>query len=257
MRKTKITRGETIFKDNQYGLRKRKNLVRRTQKDPPGSKKYGNKLKKRKNLVRRVKKKSPSWKKCGETIIEKKQYELRKRKKLVRRTQKDSPGSKKCGNELRKKKKLVRRVQKNPPGWKNCGKNCRICPYTIENTETVTGLASGFKHTIKQAVTCTSENVIYYWKCTMSNCDEYPECEYIGKTKRKFQDRLSEHRYYLKYDVSTPSGSHFTKRGHNVSHLEGLVLEKVKSRDPQILRRKEHLMIKKFDTFKHGLNQEP
>ena len=48
MRKTKITRGETIFKDNQYGLRKRKNLVRRTQKDPPGSKKYGNKLKKKK-----------------------------------------------------------------------------------------------------------------------------------------------------------------------------------------------------------------
>ena len=93
MRKTKITRGETIFKDNQYGLRKRKNLVR-TQKDPPGSKKYGNKLKKRKNLVRRVKKKSPSWKKCGETIIEKKQYELRKRKNLVRRTQKIPPSQK-------------------------------------------------------------------------------------------------------------------------------------------------------------------
>ena len=220
MRKKKITRGETIIKKTRYELRKR-----RTQKDPPESKTYGNELKKRRN--------PPSWKKCEETIIEKKHYELRKRKKIARR------------------------VQKNPPGWTNCGKNCRICPYTIENTETVTGLASGFKHTIKQAVTCTSENVIYYWKCTKSNCDEYPECEYIGKTKRKFQDRLSEHRYYLKYDVSTPSGSHFTKRGHNVSHLKGLVLEKVKSRDPQVLRRKEHLMIKKFDTFKHGLNQEP
>ena len=86
----------------------------------------------------------------------------------------------------------MRRVQKNPPGWKNCGKSCRICPYTIENTETVTGLASGFKHTIKQAVTCTSENVIYYWKCTKKNCDVYPECEYIGKTKRKFKDRCDK-----------------------------------------------------------------
>ena len=256
MRKTKITRSETIFKKIQYELRKRTNLVRRTQKDPSESKTYGNELKKRKNLVRRVKKNPPSWKKCGETIIEKKHYELRKRKNLVR-TQKDPPGSKKYENELRKKKKIVRRVQKNPPGWKKCGKSCRICPYTIENTETVTGLASGFKHTIKQAVTCESENVIYYWKCTKRNCDVYPECEYIGKTKRKFRDRLSEHRYYLKYDVTTPSGSHFTKRGHNVSHLKGLVLEKVESRDPQILRRKEHLMIKKFDTFKHGLNQEP
>ena len=57
--------------------------------------------------------------------------------------------------------------------------------------------------------------------------------------------------------MTTPSGSHFTKQGHNVSHLKGLVLEKVKSRDPQVLRRKEHQMIKKLDTFKHGLNQEP
>ena len=71
MRKTKITRGETIFKDNQYGLRKRKNLVR-TQKDPPGSKKYGNKLKKRKNLVRRVKKNPLAGKSVGKQSLKKK-----------------------------------------------------------------------------------------------------------------------------------------------------------------------------------------
>ena len=65
MRKKKITRGETIIKKNRYELRKR-----RTQKDPPESKTYGNKLKKRRD--------PPSWKKCGETIIEKKHYELRK-----------------------------------------------------------------------------------------------------------------------------------------------------------------------------------
>ena len=68
MRKKKITRGETIIKKNRYELRKR-----RTQKDPPESKTYGNELKKRRN--------PPSWKKCEETIIEKKHYELRKRKK--------------------------------------------------------------------------------------------------------------------------------------------------------------------------------
>ena len=69
MRKTKITRSETIFKKTRYELRKRKNLVRRTQKDPSGSKTCGNELRKRKNLVRRVKKNPPSWKKCEETII--------------------------------------------------------------------------------------------------------------------------------------------------------------------------------------------
>ena len=111
MIKTKITRSETIFKENQYELRKRTNLVRRTQKDPSESKTYGNELKKRKNLVRRVKKNPPSWKKCEETIIEKKHYELRKRKNLVR-TQKDPPESKKYENELRKKKKISEKGSK-------------------------------------------------------------------------------------------------------------------------------------------------
>ena len=80
----------------------------------------------------------------------------------------------------------------------------------------------------------------------------------MGKTKRKFKDRLAEHRDYPKRDVVTePSGGHFTKRGHNVSDLKGLVLEQVRSRDPFILKSREHMLIQKFDTFRNGLNQEP
>ena len=99
--------------------------------------------------------------------------------------------------------------------------------------------------------------MIYYWKCEKTGCEDYPECEYIGKTTRKFRDRLAEHRDYPKRGVTTePSGEHFTKTGHNVSHLRGLVLEKVFNRDPYILKSREHLLIQKFDTFRHGLNQE-
>ena len=96
--------------------------------------------------------------------------------------------------------------------------------------------------------------MICYWKCTN---DDYPECEYIGQTKRKFKDRLAEHRDYPKCEVVTePSGAQFTKRGHNVSHHRDLVLEQVRNSDPFILKSREHLLIKKFDTFRHGLNQE-
>ena len=158
---------------------------------------------------------------------------------------------------INKNRKLGRGAHKNAPGWKKCGKNCKICPFTLDNTSKVTGMASGYTHEIKEPVTCDSENVIYYWKCEKHNCEDYPECEYVGQTKRKFKDRLAEHRDYPKRDVLTePSGMHFTKRGHNVSHLRGLVLEKVRSRDPFILKTREHLLIKKFDTFRHGLNQE-
>ena len=100
------------------------------------------------------------------------------------------------------------------PGWKKCDKKCKICPFTLDNTDEVTGLASGYNHKIRQPVPCNSENVIYYWKCIKNNCEDYPECEYVGQTKRKFKDRLAEYRDYPKRDVLTePSGGHFTKRG--------------------------------------------
>ena len=90
-----------------------------------------------------------------------------------------------------------------------------------------------------------------------SNCEDYPHCEYIGKSKRRFKDRLSEHRDYVKRDVtSEPSGGHFSKRGHDVSHLKGLVLEQVRNSDPFILKTREHLLIQKFDTFRTSLTSQ-
>ena len=77
-------------------------------------------------------------------------------------------------------------------------------------------------------------------------------------TSCSFQARMSEHRDYPKRDVTTePSGNHFTQRGHSVSDLKGLVLEQVKSKDPYVLRARENMLIKKFDTYRKGLNNEP
>ena len=110
---------------------------------------------------------------------------------------------------------------------------------------------------MKEAVSCDSSNCIYYWKFVKPNCQDFPKCEYVGKTTRTFKDRLAEHRDYPKRDVtSEPSGKHFTLPGHNVSQLKGLVLEKVRSKDPYVLKAREHFFIQKFDTFRHGLNQE-
>ena len=152
---------------------------------------------------------------------------------------------------------LKRAAHKQAPGWKKCGKPCKICPYTMDNTQAVIGTASSYKSTIREAVSCDTSNCVYYWKCVKPNCKDYPECEYVGMTTRQFKERLSEHRDYPKRDVITePSGLHFTKPGHNVSHLRGLVLEMVRNKDPYILKSREHLFIQQFDTFRHGLNQE-
>ena len=150
-----------------------------------------------------------------------------------------------------------RSAHKDAPGWKKCAKPCKICPYTWENTQSITGTASKFKHEIKEAVTCDSSNCIYYWSYVKPNCPDFPKCEYIGKTSRQFKDRLAEHRDYPKRDMVTePSGRHFTLPGHDVSHMRGLVLEQVRKKDPYILKSREHFYIQQFNTFRQGLNQE-
>ena len=154
------------------------------------------------------------------------------------------------------------RTSTSAPGWYPCskfsGKQCPVCPFTLPATSTVTGLASGYKHQIKDTVTCQDDNVIYYWRCVKPNCPDYPQCEYVGKSSRSFQRRGSEHRDYIKRNVTTEaSGEHFSKPGHSVSDFKGLVLEKVKNKtDPYILKSREHFYIQKFNTYYQGLNRE-
>ena len=96
------------------------------------------------------------------------------------------------------------------------------------------------------------------WRCKKENCIKKPENLYIGMSKRKFQTRFSEHLGYIKSEkVFEPSGEHFNLPGHTLSDIEGMVLEKVRSENPYILRAREELLIKKFDSYKFGLNKEP
>ena len=79
-----------------------------------------------------------------------------------------------------------------------------------------------------------------------------------GVTSRSFQARMFDYRDCPKRDVTTePSGNHFTQRGHNVSELKGLLLERMKIKDPFVLRAIENMLIKKSDTYRHGFNNEP
>ena len=81
---------------------------------------------------------------------------------------------------------------------------------------------------------------------------------YIGKSTRKFNRRLYEHVYYVTTRrMDEPSAQHFCQAGHSSHDLIALGLEHVKSKDPFILKAREHLLIKKFDSFRNGMNQEP
>jgi hypothetical protein len=64
-------------------------------------------------------------------------------------------------------------------------------------------------------------------------------------TTRQFKDRLAEHRDYPKRDVITePAGEHFNKPRHGVHHLRGQALEKVRNKDPYVIKAREHMLFR-------------
>ena len=57
--------------------------------------------------------------------------------------------------------KLVRKSHRQAPGWRKCGEGTTTCcPYALPPTSEVTGQVTGFKHKIKESVTCESENCV-------------------------------------------------------------------------------------------------
>ena len=152
------------------------------------------------------------------------------------------------------------RISRTSPGWRPCAGNtgqCPVCPYVMGPTSEIVGLASGYRHKITDIINCQDENIIYYWRCTKLNCKAYPKCEYIGRSIRSFQSRFSQHRDYIKRNVLTEvAGEHFSTGGHSVSDLSGCAIERVKSRDPYVLKTREHYYIRKFNTYQAGLNRE-
>ena len=156
------------------------------------------------------------------------------------------------------------RATQSAPGWRNCSsashraRQCPACPYTAGPTSEVVGKVSGYRHKITRPVNCQDENIIYYWQCIKDNCQDHPENEYVGRSVQSFQDRFCQHRDYVKRDVNTEaSGAHFNLTpGHNVSHMQGLVLEKVMSKDPHVLAARERFYISKFNTYRRGLNRQ-
>ena len=81
---------------------------------------------------------------------------------------------------------------------------------------------------------------------------------YTGRTKRQFKTRLGEHLGYIGNENSEePSRLHFCLPGHSKHDLQGLGIEHVRSKDPFVIKAREHKYIQLFDSYRRGLNQEP
>ena len=144
------------------------------------------------------------------------------------------------------------RPKRSNRGMKKCfkfGKGCPVCPFVNQCT-LVKSSQTNIAAEINTSVNCQDNNIIYCVSCQQCSL------QYIGTTQRTFQERISEHRDYIKNkDMSQPVGNHFNLRGHNLSDMRATIVEKVFSTDKFIREEKESMWIRKFNSKYKGMNK--
>ena len=141
------------------------------------------------------------------------------------------------------------RPKRKIPGMTKC-KGCPTCPY-IKQGKQIRASATSYTAEILDQVNCQTSNIVYCITCKKCNI------QYIGESQRSLQDRISEHRGYIFNSVtSKTTGEHFNLPGHNLSHMEVTILEKIRNFDAQFRKQREQMWIEKFNTKYKGLNRK-
>ena len=80
--------------------------------------------------------------------------------------------------------------------------------------------------------------------------------QYVGQTGRRLADRIKEHLncIFLQKEVT---GVHYNSKGHNSSHFQVQVIEKVSPNTPNYRLEREEQWIRKLSTkTPNGLNKQ-
>ena len=134
-------------------------------------------------------------------------------------------------------------------GTKPCNKPCSICPYVLHSKEFFsTHTKEKFKMT--GTFTCSTKGIIYLTTC--SKCQQ----QYVGQTGRRLSDRIKEHLNCICLQKEA-TGIHYNTTGHNSSHFQVQIIEKVSPNTPNYRLEREDMWIKRLSTkTPHGLNKQ-
>ena len=133
---------------------------------------------------------------------------------------------------------------------KKCNQpGCNICPF-VKVGKQIVSTNTGKIVQITHSCFCDTTGIVYIIKC--SKCSE----EYIGQTGRTLSTRFGEHLGYVRNKTNDPTGVHFNLPGHNSSHMEVSVLEKVYVRSKAIREARESLWIREFESEIRGMNKK-
>jgi hypothetical protein len=143
-------------------------------------------------------------------------------------------------------------------GFRRCGKTRCLCCVYSEESRSHTSTATGQTWPMKQLVTCEDRSVIYSVTCQHGTgcCPSRPQ--YIGMvgSSRPCRERCTEHRGSVSNHLDNAVGAHFGLPGHSLDDFSFQAIEKVRSRDPFVLKARESFWIGKYGVLDHGLNKE-
>ena len=137
---------------------------------------------------------------------------------------------------------------------------CRLCPFVGSRSviREVKISSTGEIFPIRGVITCKSKGVIYEAHCSKENKTCPDRAQYIGTTGKSAEVRFVGHRSTIVQDchlnTRTPVGSHFRQKGHSLSDLVFVPIEKCYG-SAQIRLARESMYIQIFKTMEYpGLN---
>lgn len=135
-------------------------------------------------------------------------------------------------------------------GCHPCGKSrCKVCKH-MQTTTVAKSTHSDFKHRIRGALDCDSDNVIYLLECGVCNK------QYVGQTDTPFRIRFNNHRAHVRSLPGLPLSKHCTLKDHSFDDIRVTLLEN-NFRTIREREQRESYFIYKFNTIKYGINEHP
>ena len=92
-------------------------------------------------------------------------------------------------------------------------KRCKLNQYIIQGNQ-ITSSNTGNTHTVKDHITCNTQQVIYIITCTLCNK------QYTGQTSLSLRLRMNNHISSIRRkDTKQPVANHFNLPGHTMEHF--------------------------------------
>ena len=143
------------------------------------------------------------------------------------------------------------RQRRSNKGMFKCNKPCVTCPY-IKVGKIAKSTARDHKVELQQHFNCHTRNIIYLIEC--KKCLQ----QYLGESKRSLAERIGNHRGYVnnKNFWKWATGEHFNSKGHSLSDMTVMVIEKLRQTDETYRKEREKMHIRDFQAKHSGMNRK-